>query len=303
VGGAIVFLGVVLTVIADRPSPAAPEHRESAVRAVHSSLVWADEFQGPAGALPNRRNWSFETGGRWGGELQSYTPRPANASLDGKGDLAITARSERYTGADGVTRLYTSARLNTAGKFAFAYGQVEARIRIPAGVGLAPAFWALGSNLESVGWPASGEIDVMEADGSDPPLVLGTLHGPRSKHVDYYLRAERRTRAPLSDAFHVYGVSWSPGRVVFTVDGRRYGGFRRGDQPRGSRWTFDHPFFLVFTLAVGGAAAGRSPDATTPFPATMLVDWVHVWRGTATFCPTVRARSFRSSCPRAEDHR
>lgn len=299
----IIAVGVTLTVLVNRQTSAAPEHRAAAVSAAARRPIWADEFQGRAGAPPDRRKWSFETGGRWDGQLQSYTARRANAALDGKGHLVITARKERYTGADGATKPYTSARLNTGARFAFAYGRVEARIRVPAGVGLAPAFWALGSNLYSVGWPASGEIDVMEVDSTNRSILYGTLHGPLHGTTDYYLRAGRRMHAPLSDGFHVYGVIWSPGRVVFTVDGRRYGSFRRGDQPRGAPWTFDHPFFLVFTLAVGGAAAGLPPDAATPFPATMVVDWVRVWRNSATFCPTVSVRSFRGRCPRVEGRR
>jgi beta-glucanase (GH16 family) len=136
----------------------------------------------------------------------------------------------------------------------------------------------------------------MEVDGSDPTLVSGTLHGPSSRDKEYFLRAEQRLPAPASGAFHEYGISWSPGTVVFTIDGRRYGTFRRGDEPDGSRWTYEHPFFLLFTLAVRDQGTG-APDATTRLPATMLVDWVRVWRGSATFCPTVRAPSAPSRCP------
>jgi beta-glucanase (GH16 family) len=269
------------------PRPARPDE----------SLVWADEFDGSAGAPPDRQRWSFDIGGNWEGELQAYTRRRANASLDGKGRLAIAARRERYTGPDGVTSTYTSARLNTRGRFEFAYGRVKARIKMPAGPGLHPAFWALGNNVDRVGWPASGEIDVVEVDGSDPTLVSGTLHGPRSKDQDYFLRAERRMPAPTSRAFHEYGMTWSPRRVVFTVDGRRYGSFRRGDEPAGARWTYEHPYFLLFTLAVRGEGS-RAPGPATPSPATMLVDWVRVWRVSATHCPEVRPRSSGSRCAR-----
>jgi beta-glucanase (GH16 family) len=260
------------------------------------TLVWADEFRGPKGAKPDPEKWRFETGFGWGdGEFQYY--RRANAELDGAGNLAIEGRKERYTDADGVTADYTSARLNTEDRFEFAYGRVEARIRVPAGRGLVAAFWALGSNHSAIGWPAAGEIDVMEVNGAEPTTLVGNLHGPRRGHEDYSLDAERPTAEPLSNRFHVYGVSWAPGRIAFSLDGQVYGSRRPADLPPGSRWRFDHPFFLVMTLAIGGEWAGP-PDATTSWPATMLVDWLRVWASRRTFCPTVRSPRLRPRCPR-----
>jgi beta-glucanase (GH16 family) len=262
------------------------------------SLAWADEFNGPRGTPPDPRKWNVQTGFGWGdGELQSYTDRRANVALDGHGHLAITARHERYTGPDGRTAGYTSARIDTRNKLEFAYGRVEARIRMPQGRGLLPAFWALGHNLGSVGWPASGEIDVVEVYGDDPYTVHGTLHGPRRGHEDYALEGTQRAATSLADGFHVYDVSWSPRRVVFRLDGRVYAVRTPGDLPGGSRWAFRHPFFLLFTLAVGPRWLGH-PDATTRWPATMLVDWVRVLRGRATRCPVVRAPKLRRRCPR-----
>ena len=135
-----------------------------------SDLIWSDEFNGAAGTSPSGSNWTAEQGGNgWGNnELQSYTNRPQNVSHDGAGNLAITARKETYTGPDGNTRGYTSARIHTKGKFSFTYGRLEARIRIPAGQGLWPAFWGLGDDVWDVGWPNCGEIDVMEALGNNP---------------------------------------------------------------------------------------------------------------------------------------
>lgn len=294
---ALVLLGAVPTaLLIDQRSSGGRGAGFLPARGTAGSLMWADEFRGRAGPLDPRR-WSFETGGRWHGELQSYTARPVNASIDGKGHLAITARRERYRGADGVVRWYTSARLNTNKKFVFAYGRVEARIRVSTGAGIRPAFWALGANLESAGWPASGEIDVMEVDSSDPAVLFGTLHGPTRHGGHYSLRVQRRMAAPASDAFHVYGITWMPGGIVFTVDGQAYGAFTRGDQPAGAPWTFDHPFYLLFTMAIGRQAL-RAPNATTRWPARMLVDWVRVWRLPATYCPTVSLRYFRGRCPR-----
>jgi beta-glucanase (GH16 family) len=262
------------------------------------SPIWADEFRGPLGAKPDRRKWRLETGIGWGhGELQYY--RRANASLDGRGHLAITGRQGRYTDSDGVTAGYTSARLNTENRLEFAYGRVEARIRVPAGRGLVSAFWALGSDISSVDWPASGEIDMMEVNGAEPSVLLGSLHGPRRGHEDYSLDATRRARRPLSAGFHLYGVSWAPGRITFSLDRKVYATRTRADLPPGSRWRFDHPFFLVLTLAIGGRWAGP-PDATVSWPATMLVDWVRVRAGRHTFCPTVRSPRLRPRCPRRD---
>jgi beta-glucanase (GH16 family) len=295
--GAILAPGAIVTVLESLGSSAASDERQA--DAARRSLVWADEFRGPAGARPDRRKWGFETGHGWGDEeLQGYTDRRANASLDGKGRLRITARRERFRHPDGFTSRYTSARLTTQHKLELAYGRIEARVRVPAARGLLPAFWALGNNLDSAGWPASGEIDVMEVNGAKPRLVSGNLHGPRRGHKDFSLGGNRRTARPLSKGFHVYGVRWSPNRIAFTLDGEVYAVRTRAHLPRGARWPFNRPFFLLFTLPVGGTWLGP-PDATTPWPATMLVDWVRVRpHGLGTFCARVRAREFRKRCPR-----
>jgi beta-glucanase (GH16 family) len=293
---ALIGLAAAATVIETLASPGADAPGAPAA----SDLVWADEFEGPAGARPDPRRWSMKTGHGWGdGELQAYTARAANVSLDGAGRLRITARRERLRHPDGKTTRFTSARLDTEDRLELAYGRIEARIRVPAGRGLLPAFWAVGANLDAVGWPASGEIDVMEVNGAKPRLLSGTLHGPRRGHRGFSLGAERWADAPLSDGFHVYGARWSPDRIEFSLDGRVYATFGRDDLPAGSRWSFDRPFFLLLTLPVGGDWLGR-PDATTSWPATMLVDWVRVRSaGLGTFCPTVRARAFRARCPEA----
>lgn len=281
---------VVATGERDTDGPAGPH-------AGAHPVVWSDEFNGARGSRPSRRRWRFETGYGWGDrELQSYTARRANASLDGRGHLLIRARRERYTGADRRTARYTSARMNSMARFEFAYGRVEARIRVPRGRGLLPAFWALGTDVDRIGWPASGEIDLMEVHGGEPHTVHGTLHGPRAEGGHYALAAAHRSRVPLTSGFHVYGVSWRPGRIVFRLDGAVYAVRTRSDLPDGARWRFDHPFYLLFTLAVGPRWLG-GPDSSTRFPATMLVDWVRVWRGPATFCPTVRTPRLRPRCP------
>jgi beta-glucanase (GH16 family) len=243
-------------------------------------LVWSDEFDGPQGASPDTAKWSFDTGGNgWGNdELQSYTARPSNAALDGHGDLVVTARAEHYVGEDGVAREYTSARLQTLDTFRFRYGRMEARIRVPAGDGLLPAFWALGDDAYSSddAWPACGEIDAMEVLGSEPDLLHGTLHGPWSWAPGGIERV-RRAAAPLSDGFHTYGVDWAPGDIRFLLDGAVYATVDRTALPAGAAWPFEHPAFLLLDLAVGGDWPG-APTAATPLPAQMLVDWVRVWR-------------------------
>jgi beta-glucanase (GH16 family) len=243
-------------------------------------LVWADEFEGPAGSSPNAAKWGFDVGGGgWGNnELQYYTPSPQNASLDGHGDLIISARAEQYTGSEGVTRSYTSARLQTLKTFQFTYGRMEASIKVPAGQGLLPAFWALGSEAYDgpSAWPACGEIDAMEVLGSKPNVLHGTLHGLWPS-LPNGIGGTLESPTPLSAGFHAYGVEWTPMSVSFLLDGTIYKKITPSDLPAGSPWPFDHPFFLLLNLAIGGNWPGP-PNASSPFPAQMLVHWVRVWQ-------------------------
>lgn len=243
-------------------------------------LVWSDSFSGPAGSSPNSARWSFDTGGTgWGNqELEYYTSRPANAELDGHGDLVITARKEVYGAGDGRTRLYTSARMQTLNQFQFKYGLVEARIKVPSGNGLIAQFWALGSEAyDSAGaWPGSGEIDTMEVRGSQPNVVEGTIHGPWS-WAPNGVGASSQSPVSLALGFHVYGMEWAPDRIRFMRDGLVYQTIAPADLQRGSAWPFRHRFFLLLDLAVGGVWAG-TPSADTRFPERMIVDWIRVWR-------------------------
>lgn len=232
-------------------------------------LVWEDEFEGPAGALPDPRRWTFDVGEDWGNaQLEYDTDRAENASLNGQGALAITARRESYMG-----RRYTSARIKTQGLFEQSGGRFEARIRLPSGQGLWPAFWLLGADIEAVGWPQCGEIDVMEYRGQEPSVVHGSLHGP-----GYSAGAAETSRYVLSGArfdtdFHVFAVEWTRAGVEWFVDGERYKVVRREDVP--GEWVFDDPFFILLNVAVGGNFVGPPNDATR-FPQSMLVDWVRV---------------------------
>jgi beta-glucanase (GH16 family) len=241
--------------------------------------IWSENFNGRAGSPPNRARWNFDVGGGgWGNrELESNTPRRRNVVLDGRGHLVITARAETYTGPDGLTRSYTSARIQTLHKFEFTYGLVEARIRVPAGQGLLPQFWMLGNDgYQPHGWPASGEIDAMELLGSEPNVAIGTVHGPWA-WAPHGVGTKVHSAKSLASDFHVYGVEWSPGQIRFILDGSVYRTITPVSLQPGSVWPFQHPNFLLLDLAVGGNWPG-SPDASTRFPARMLVDWVRVWQ-------------------------
>jgi beta-glucanase (GH16 family) len=242
-------------------------------------LVWSDEFDRPNGSAVDASKWVTEVGGEgWGNqELEYYTNRPQNIFIR-DGNLVIRAWRESYTGADGVKRNYTSARLKSAGKFSQTYGRFEARIKIPAGQGMWPAFWMLGDDIEKVGWPACGEIDIMENIGKEPSMVHGSIHGPGFVGGDgieapYTLSAKRR----FADDFHIFAVEWEPNAIRFYVDHDLYVTRTRADLHRGWKWVFDHPFFLVLNLAVGGDWPGN-PDSGTVFPQKMLVDYVRVYQ-------------------------
>ncbi|MGI9069361.1 MAG: glycoside hydrolase family 16 protein [Pyrinomonadaceae bacterium] len=243
------------------------------------SLTWSDEFDGPNGSPVNSAKWSFDIGGNgWGNnELQSYTDRTANAALQ-DGALVIRALKETYTGLDNRTRDYTSARLLTRNKFKQTYGRFEARIKVPFGQGIWPAFWMLGDDLATAGWPNCGEIDIMEHIGREPSNVYGTLHGPgysggEGISASYSLPPPKK----FSDDYHTYAVEWEPNVLRFYVDGLLYKTRTPADLPAGKAWVFNHPFFLIINVAVGGFWPGY-PDATTVFPQQMLVDYVRVYQ-------------------------
>jgi len=240
-------------------------------------LTWSDEFNGPNGSPVDPSKWVAETGGNgWGNkELEYYTARPANAHLQ-DGNLVIKVLQEKYSG-EGVTRNYTSARLKTLGKFSQAYGRFEARMKIPRGQGMWPAFWMMGDDIERVNWPACGEIDIMENIGKEPAIVHGSIHGPGFDDGDLEANFSLPPGHALADDFHVYAVEWEPDAIRFYLDDHLYTTRTHADMRPGWKWSFDHPFFLLFNVAVGGDWPG-SPDVSTVFPQTMLVDYVRVYR-------------------------
>jgi len=261
--------------------PSRGEPRVSAVSVALDSTAparttFADDFAGPAGARPDSR-WTFETGGGgWGNnELGVYTSSSQNVSLDGSGNLVITARRQDVYSTDGNTYHYTSGRLTTKRSFDFRYGRVETRLKLPTGGGLLPAFWGLGSNVDTVGWPASGEIDVLELPAPNGS-IYASIHGPTGGDAAYaHVAGIYRLLAASTDGFHTYAMDWYPGVFQFSVDGTVYGSVSEDDLPTGQAWAFDHPFYLILNLAVGGNWPG-SPPAGTPFPQKMVVDYVHV---------------------------
>src|ERR1700730_17066911 len=195
------------------------------IKARERVLVWSDEFDGPAKSSPDPAKWSFNTGGGgWGNnELEYYTSRLQNAFIDGNGKLIIQALREDYTGPDKVRRDYSSARLMTKGKFTQRFGRFEARIKLPFGQGIWPAFWMLGSDIDTVGWPNCGEIDIMENIGREPSANHGSLHGPGysggSPLSGIYTLPDGQH---FCDAFHVFAVEWEPAAIRFYVDGNLY---------------------------------------------------------------------------------
>ncbi|MEP7292600.1 MAG: glycoside hydrolase family 16 protein, partial [Chloroflexota bacterium] len=216
-------------------------------------LVWADEFDGAAGAPVDDSKWTHEIGGwGWGNnELETYTDSLENSSLDGSGNLAIVARADT-TGERachyGVCR-YTSARLLTRGKFEFTHGRVESRLKLPYGQGIWPAFWMLGADIEQVGWPQSGEIDIMEYVGKEPRMTYGTLHGPGYSGANAISKPYTIDK-DFADDFHTYAVEWQPNVIRWYVDGDLFHTLTPETVP--GEWVYEHDFFILLNLAVGG---------------------------------------------------
>ncbi|MCH8496293.1 MAG: glycoside hydrolase family 16 protein [Balneolales bacterium] len=234
-------------------------------------LVWSDEFDGAAGESPDPSKWNFDIGrgqDGWGNqELQSYTDSPDNVALDGEGNLVITAIRSGNN--------YTSGRINTQGLFEQAYGRFEARLKTPYGPGLWPAFWLLGSNIESVSWPQSGEIDIMELRGQQPNIIAGSIHGPGYSAGNAISKSFSLQNGRFDSEFHLFAVEWFPDRIDFFVDDFLYQRIRKSDVE--GDWVFDHPFFILLNVAVGGTYVGF-PIEPTPFPQQLIIDYVRVYR-------------------------
>jgi len=237
-------------------------------------LVWEDDFEGSAGQLPDPSKWVFDVGTGvegWGNfELQYYTDRPENVSLDGAGNLAITAKRESYSGS-----AFTSARITTKGLFDQAYGRFEARIKMPIGPGIWPAFWMLGADIETNPWPQCGEIDIVELRGQEPNLMHGSVHGPGYSGGSPITKTYGLANDRFDSDFYVYAIEWTEDYINFFVDDVAYQQITPDDAP--GEWVFDSPFFILLNVAVGGNYVGF-PTPDTPFPQTMLVDYVRVYQ-------------------------
>lgn len=267
--------------------------------------VWSDEFNGAALQRPDPARWAYDTGNQdgWGNhEVETYCSpqgndprgcdlRRPNAFLDGEGHLVL--RAQRNSSGQ-----WTSARITTRGLKNFQYGRIEARVKMPVGTGLWPSLWMLGSDFPTVGWPASGSVTVAEnvsltphTNGIGPTMIRSTLHGPRyyggnGLWRDYVLPNGARVN---DGNFHTYGIIWSPGMMQFYVDDPANVFFVQdsNDLPAGGQWVFDHPFYLIMNLAVGGVWPG-DPDSTTPSPADMLVDYVRVYNIPTVHAPAIQ---------------
>ncbi len=232
------------------------------------TLIWHDEFDGPE---IDQANWTFDTGGHgWGNnEMEYHTDRPENARIEDS-QLVIEARAETFGNRD-----YTSARLKTQGLHAWQYGRFEARLRVPFGQGIWPAFWMLGEDIAQAGWPECGEIDIMENIGKEPAIVHSTVHGPGYSGAQGVTRLHTLPEGALADDFHVYAIEWEAKEIRWYIDDTLYHTLTPADVP--GRWVFDHPFFLILNVAVGGYWPGY-PDETTTFPQKMAVDYVRVYQ-------------------------
>lgn len=250
-----------------------------------TNVVYRDDFDAAAGTPVDPDSWSNETGGwGWGNqESQFYTPGSENVSQDGEGNLEIELRENTdeslWCSASNVPCGYTSARIATMDKQEFLYGRMEARLKVPSGEGLWPAFWSLGNDFLEVGWPQTGEIDIMEhveGDNGMPNEAFGTIHGPGysgGQSIDgrVYLGADES----FADAFHTFTVEWEPERITWFMDGVQYHQVTPEDLPGDSEWVFDHPFFLILNMAIGGNFGGTIEDGLA-LPASFLIDYVQV---------------------------
>jgi uncharacterized protein (TIGR03437 family) len=258
-------------------------------------LVWSDEFNGAAGAAPDPTKWNYDLGGGgWGnGEAETYTNSPNNVFQDGQGNLVIQAIRD----TDGN---FTSARLQTGAPGAstqttdlsWQYGLVEARIKLPFGLGVWPAFWMLGEDIETVSWPTCGELDIMENFGTfnnNVSINNGTAHGPG------YSGGSGITAAitlpfgeTVYDDYHIYDMLWSQNSIQFLVDGVVYNTVTPASIPTGDQWVFNAPFFVLLNLAIGGSGTFLgTPDPTAPFPnQDLVVDYVRVYQAVAATSAT-----------------
>jgi beta-glucanase (GH16 family) len=277
--GALCALALGVSLACTPSSPVSPSP-------VGWAQVWSDEFAGAAGAPIDTTKWRYDTGDGcasgncgWGNqEKEYYSAAPENIALNGQGQMMIVARvaPTGLTCYYGPCR-YTSAKVTTRGKLSVAPGRVEARIKLSAGQGLWPAFWMLGTNIAAVGWPGSGELDIMENRGSAPSTTSSAVHGPGYSGNTPFVHAHTLDRGTVADTFHTFAVEWDSLRIRFFVDDTLHYTVTRGQVQQYGNWVFDQSCFVILNLAVGGHFDG-DPASDAIFPATMLVDYVRVYK-------------------------
>jgi len=228
-------------------------------------LIWSDEFDVGENIYTN---WNFETGGNWhNNEIQYY--RKENTHIHTGGYLVIEARAEKY-----ANRNHTSSRITTKDKFEFKYGRVDIRANLPYGQGIWPALWMLGHNINSVGWPESGEIDIMELIGHQPARTYGTIHWSNAGEHASYGGSKKLSSGIFNDEFHVFSIIWDEDHIEWLLDGVK---FHTADIRPGDLSEFHQDYFFIFNVAVGGDWPGY-PDQTTEFPQRMIVDYIRVFQ-------------------------
>ena len=254
---------------ADGSAPGAPTPAPSASAPAGWTLVFADEFETPGSLDPAK--WGYDLGYIANDEKQYYTSRSENVRAEG-GSLVIEGRRETYQGYG-----YTSASINTRGRFEFLYGRVEVRAKLPTGNGTWPAIWMLGTNIGQVGWPTCGEIDIMENVGFDPLRIHASVHSAAYNHRIGTQKTASVTIPNPSQDFHVYAMEWYADHIDVFVDGQKYFTFR--NEGTGSRtWPFDKPQYLLLNLAIGGSWGGQQGIDETQFPKRYLIDYVRVYQ-------------------------
>lgn len=264
-------------VVAPAEDPSGPV---LAPRSGGRTLIWSDEFAGPAGAFNSAARWTFATGGNgWGNnELQCYTNSRKNSATNGQGQLVISAvRTWGHRCDGGTWNRWTSARITTQKKFTVTHGRLVIRAKLPAGAGAWPAFWALGANLPTVGWPRAGEIDVMEFTGNRPTVTTSAVHAARTNGTHWYSTRTAPSSKTLTSQFHVYAVDWTSRSMTFSRDGITTGQITRAEVTKWATWPFDKPFFLLVNLAMGGTYAGNVPSTLTSTQ-RYVIDYVRVYR-------------------------
>jgi beta-glucanase (GH16 family) len=257
-------------------------------------LTFSDEFDGPAETYPNPAKWNIEVNGNPpNSEAQAYVKSTRNVSLNGTGQLELTAYKQASGG-----KSYTSGKVNTSGRFMQTYGRWEARIKLPAGTGFWPAFWMLGGNNGCGGWPSCGEIDIMENRGRQSLTSSSALHGPGySGNTPLYHNYNLPTgSSTFFDDFHLFAMEWSDTQIRFYVDGVLHYTVKNTDVQKYGRWVYNHDFYAILNLAVGGQFDGMRLPPDSAFPVKVVVDFVHVYKpGTGNLIVGLDRNRFRSA--------